>query len=329
MAELYLSTESETNFLTRDISAHPGEFVSYDTDLLIFEGDDGWVFKFSGDFDPVNLDVNGPGYLVDKVDDLEVFDQFGNLQYKVTNSSFWPMEFNLFMNESPKPTSFLLNNVLKGYDRIIGTHLNEKFKDSDGDDYYDLGGGTDGVVYDSYDLNNADIHFDSETGRILVTRDNVFERETDTLVNVEQLLQETYNGFEVFAFDFYGISGKAYRMYQAAFGRTPDEPGLGYWVDQMQKGLSIEEMAIGFINSVEFKELFGSDQSDDSFVASIYENVLGRAPDQAGLNWWVEQLENGNYNRSSVLVGFCESPENVELVMPDIENGIHYDLWMG
>jgi hypothetical protein len=51
--------------------------------------------------------------------------------------------------------------------------------------------------------------------------------------------------------------------------------------------------------------------TDTGFVTAMYENVLGRAPDQAGLNFWLGQLEGGGQTRAVVLVRFAESPENV------------------
>ncbi|WP_445775581.1 hypothetical protein, partial [Shewanella sp.] len=45
---------------------------------------------------------------------------------------------------------------------------------------------------------------------------------------------------KIVALDIDGISGKAYRIYQAAFARTPDNGGLKYWINTMDTGHSLE-----------------------------------------------------------------------------------------
>jgi hypothetical protein len=54
------------------------------------------------------------------------------------------------------------------------------------------------------------------------------------------------------AYDLAGVAGQAYRIYQAAFNRTPDLGGLGYWIEQMDKGATLEAVAGQFITSAEF-----------------------------------------------------------------------------
>jgi hypothetical protein len=44
-------------------------------------------------------------------------------------------------------------------------------------------------------------------------------------------------------------------------------------------------------------------------VTRLYENVLSRQPDEAGLAWWCEQLEDGSYERDDLVMGFVQSDE--------------------
>ncbi|WP_343898127.1 DUF4214 domain-containing protein, partial [Craurococcus roseus] len=65
--------------------------------------------------------------------------------------------------------------------------------------------------------------------------------------------------------------------------------------------------ADGFLGSAEFGQRYG--QLDDAgFVTRLYVNVLGRAPDAAGLDAWTAQLARGA-PRAEVLLGFSESVE--------------------
>ena len=43
---------------------------------------------------------------------------------------------------------------------------------------------------------------------------------------------------------------------------------------------------------------------------TLYQNVLGRAPDTSGLNYWLGQLNSGAETRYEALLGFAESAEN-------------------
>ena len=50
-------------------------------------------------------------------------------------------------------------------------------------------------------------------------------------------------------------------------------------------------MALGFINSAEFNSKYGGSRL--CFVIQLYQNVLHRAPDSAGEQAWIGQLNGG------------------------------------
>lgn len=131
------------------------------------------------------------------------------------------------------------------------------------------------------------------------------------------------------AFDIDGNSGQAYRLYQAAFDRVPDTVGLGYWISELDSGKSdLPLISLSFIRSAEFQATYGNPGtvSDAQFVTLIYQNVLDRAPDQAGLNHWLNDLSNG-YRREDLLTFFSESAENKANVIGAIDNGIEFVPW--
>jgi len=100
------------------------------------------------------------------------------------------------------------------------------------------------------------------------------------------------------------------RLYQAAFGRSPDAGGYTFWVNAYRGGQSLESIAQGFVNSSEWADRFGAEPSPGRLVDSLYQNVLGRSPDAAGEQFWLDQLNVRS--TASVLVSFSESPENVK-----------------
>lgn len=124
------------------------------------------------------------------------------------------------------------------------------------------------------------------------------------------------------AIDIDGHAGQVYRLYQAAFDRTPDRVGLGHNINLLDSDLTLAQMAAGFIEGAEFQLLYGSSSSDTEFVTALYNNVLDRSPDAGGLAGWQQRLQAGLWDRPEVLIGFSESAENIEKVSPAIEDGI-------
>ena len=116
-------------------------------------------------------------------------------------------------------------------------------------------------------------------------------------------------------------AGQAYRLYQSALNRTPDQGGLINWIKQLDSGTAIVSVANSFINSAEFVKSYGNNLSNSALVNALYANVLHREPDAAGANYWLAALQN-SASRAEVLVNFSESAENVSNVAALIAKGI-------
>jgi len=83
------------------------------------------------------------------------------------------------------------------------------------------------------------------------------------------------------------------QMYNAAFKRLPDPDGLRYWIGNFSSGKDDERaVASSFLASAEFKERYGEDISNESYVNTLYLNVLGRDADMGDLNCWLDQLNH-------------------------------------
>ncbi|WP_436001158.1 DUF4214 domain-containing protein, partial [Rhizobium sp. LjRoot30] len=150
--------------------------------------------------------------------------------------------------------------------------------------------------------------------------DNISGRDgMDRLSNIERV--RFADG--TLAFDTDGNAGQAYRIYQAAFDRTPDAAGLTFWVKTLDAGKGLLGAADGFVTSTEFQTLYGTNISNQAFVEQLYQNVLGRAGEEAGIDFWTDRMTNG-VSRAEVLAGFSESAENIAGVAPAIADGIWY-----
>lgn len=126
--------------------------------------------------------------------------------------------------------------------------------------------------------------------------------------------------------DTHGAAGQAYRLYQAAFNRTPDPEGLGYWINALDHGAPLTTVANHFIKSIEFQNLYGTNVSDETFVTNLYHNVLHRSPELEGYNYWVTALQSGA-GRNELLTNFSESIENQQNLEPVVATGIQYHAW--
>lgn len=122
-----------------------------------------------------------------------------------------------------------------------------------------------------------------------------------------------------------GVDGKIYRLYQAAFGRAPDQAGLGFWIHAAQAGpeAGVQDISRQFLASDEFRERYGASQSPEAYVSTLYQNILRREGDPAGHRWWVDNIGRG-LGRADVLLGFSESGENRKAIDPHLANGIDF-----
>jgi hypothetical protein len=141
-----------------------------------------------------------------------------------------------------------------------------------------------------------------------------------TLTNVERVQFES--SAEAIGLDEHGAGGQAFRLYQAAFNRAPDQVGLGFWMNALDKGVSLHDVATEFVSSAEFLSRYGYISNAD-FVDRLYQNVLHRAGEQTGFDFWVNALEHG-VARADILVEFSESAENQAAMVGLIGNGFEY-----
>ena len=68
--------------------------------------------------------------------------------------------------------------------------------------------------------------------------------------------------------------------------------------------------------------MYGDNPSNQALVTKLYNNVLGRAPEQGGFDYWVGLLDDQKISKVSTLINFSESDENQLNVIGVIENGI-------
>lgn len=199
---------------------------------------------------------------------------------------------------------------------LHGSSGNDSLRAVVGSMEIDGGAGTDTVLYAKPFSGTGGMSLTRSGNRVSVNDlDGI-----DILTDVERIAFSD----KTFAVDIAGIGGQAYRLYQAAFNRTPDEAGLGFWIAQMDMGLSLQQAAQGFVNAPEFRDLVGANPSNRALVDKFYQNVLHRTPDEAGYAYWLGILDSGAATPAQLLVAFSESPENQAALAPVIGNGFAF-----
>lgn len=103
-------------------------------------------------------------------------------------------------------------------------------------------------------------------------------------------------------------------LYVAFFNRVPDAEGLNYWIDQVQNGMNLDQIADSFYQAaIQYSTLTGysSSMSNADFVRVIYKNVLGRsgdtAPPDADVNYWANSLNLRQVSKGKLVSTMLDS----------------------
>ncbi len=107
---------------------------------------------------------------------------------------------------------------------------------------------------------------------------------------------------------------QAERLYDAAFGRVPDAVGYGNLTRAMLNGVTLQQAALGFLQSGEFANRYGAAASNGTYVDALYQNALHRTADASGRATYLAALNSG-VSRADLLVNFSESAEHIANVI--------------
>jgi len=94
--------------------------------------------------------------------------------------------------------------------------------------------------------------------------------------------------------------------------RPADSAGLSYWVTQMQLGATDEQLEAELLSSSEYAQLQGG--TDAAWVIGMYLDLLGRPADDAGLSYWLGEIQAG-VNRYQIALGIATSAEREAIVV--------------
>jgi hypothetical protein len=126
-------------------------------------------------------------------------------------------------------------------------------------------------------------------------------------------LEETSNKFANGKFYYNQDSVDVLRAYMTVLDRVPDADGLVHWTNTREAGFSQHDLIAQLASSHEFQVRYGA-LSNRGFVEELYENVLGRDGDAAGVAAWTRVLDAGVDSRAGVALGFSNSAEMTKLI---------------
>jgi len=208
----------------------------------------------------------------------------------------------------------LAGNVVPGSDRddlLVGTDGNDSITGNGGDDTISGGSGVD-IAF----LGGSETSYTLSIGPEITLADRSGMDGTDRLSDVETLdflgttfdLSKLDDAATLSSSDFRALT----EVYVSYFNRAPDALGLTFWADAFANGVTLGQIAELFATSQEARAVFPQDLPADDFVSSVYLNTLGRAPDDAGYDFWSEALSIGAVSRAQfvreVLVGARAQP---------------------
>ncbi|MEM6941506.1 MAG: DUF4214 domain-containing protein [Pseudomonadota bacterium] len=257
------------------------------------------------------------------------------------------------IQEDPFPETFS-GDALWAYDRnLIRTYYGESTTDPDpmpgsgttsGDDTIAFGagdelinglGGTDRAVWSTASQNYSvqasaaeivvsDRNGDGGTDRL--TGFEIFEFADQTL-----MLSDFSSALALDAASFTELA----EMYVAYFDSAADAIGLYFWADKLAEGFTLDQIAEFFFDQPETRALYPDTSDTDAFVRAVYQNVLGRTPDQDGFAFWQPLVASGAVSAGTFVLEVIKgakagtSQTDVAYLAAKADLGIYFSVTRG
>tara|TARA_R100000655_G_scaffold88533_2_gene128839 strand:- start:126 stop:2465 length:2340 start_codon:yes stop_codon:yes gene_type:complete len=120
--------------------------------------------------------------------------------------------------------------------------------------------------------------------------------------------------------------------YQEVLGRDLGDEGKEYWMDDLAQGATREEVKANIQKSDEYQKKEEAktneqEQETQQFIEDTYQVELNRDPDQAGAEYWAEQINSGNQTKQEVIDNIKRSEEYQNINNPSGE-GLNNEEWL-
>ena len=223
--------------------------------------------------------------------------------------------FFLMIRRPPRSTLFPYTTLFRS-EHVFQGGSSSSLAGGGGNDTIDGGEGFDIADYLETTFDGDNVPFVvREDGSVALT----LGPETDILTGVESLAFE--NGEVRFDSGRLESFGAAYRFYTSILDREPDPEGLDFYVSLLDRGVSLFRIAEDIFTSPEFVASFGANLTTEDFLNRVYDNILNRAPDQEGFEFWRDAIDSGQVSESEAVVYISEDAENRENTIDLIGGG--------
>lgn len=252
---------------------------------------------------------------------------------------------DLFLDADGNSRTDPVTVATAGADAITGTGRNDVKLGLTGDDIIFNSGGSDsidgGPGTDTFvslmSKNSATLTFNAD-GTIRIN-DRFGNGDVDTLIDIETV-RFNEAGQDIVVYDTLGALTEGQwesliEIYTAYFNRAPDSVGLMFWADKLATGMSLEQIAEFFFDQPETRAAYSDTNNAEVFVSEVYDNVLGRTPDQDGFDFWVSVLDSGFVTEGAFVLEIIRgakagtSQEDVDYLAAKTDLGAYFGVGYG
>ncbi|MFS2162049.1 SwmB domain-containing protein, partial [Pseudomonas sp. Pseusp122] len=201
-------------------------------------------------------------------------------------------------------------------DVLIGSGSKDVFYTAGGKDSVDGGSGIDTLMLTGTRAQYGITHQADGTFTVSSLTD------TNTVVTLKNVERVTFDN-QTIALDSTTTSGRVAEFYHLALGRNPEEGGLVLYSDASNQSLSTTQLALNFVNSLEFARTHNT-TDNTAFVTQLYQSAFNRAPDATGLAFFLNQLaaNPGATGQAAVIANFIDSPEMAVKLAGVVDQGV-------
>ncbi len=205
-----------------------------------------------------------------------------------------------------------------GADSLIGGEGADLLQGGAGDDIFVLLGGDtveggDGLDTVEVAADLTSVTIDAAEGGFSVSVDGVAG--TALVTGVERIALDD----ATFAIDTSDEAADVFNLFAFASGDFPDPGALAGTVALLEEGVTLDTLATLLAAT---NGLLDTAVDTLEFVEDLYTDGLGRAADEAGLDFWAALLDDGSVERGDVLLAFAQSAEAEALFEPLTDDGV-------
>lgn len=104
------------------------------------------------------------------------------------------------------------------------------------------------------------------------------------------------------------------KLYVAYFGRPADPDGMDYWTDALDaNSIGMADVSASFAASQEYRDTYAG-LDNRAIVAEVYQNLFGRAGEEAGVNYWTDLMDRGVISIDDVVKDISEAANGSDSV---------------